>query len=139
MTQNSASGPPSASLEELREVFSDPALAELDLGDDFDPDKMMEELKAQEQRLNDAQERLEASQFTMQSGDGMFEVTVKGGATITQLDIHPEALRKFSAAQLGPEIVGLIGEAMAHAATVVRDAFSEVFDAVEGLDASQDS
>ena len=87
---------------------------------------MMQNLGSLRQRMAEIQGELERQTVTGEAGGGMVAATVNGRQELVALKIDPETVRQGDAALLEEMVKGAVGQAMAKAREVQREAVGKL-------------
>jgi nucleoid-associated protein EbfC len=98
----------------------------MDMPEELDLDRMLEDVRKQQQRIEEIQKEVNATTTTGFDTHRLVTVTVKGAGEVSQVQINPDAMRRFDADGLGKLVVEAVTNATTAASSMTRKKFSEV-------------
>ncbi|MGL5849161.1 MAG: YbaB/EbfC family nucleoid-associated protein [Phycicoccus sp.] len=91
---------------------------------DREVQKMMAELKENQDRFTQTQREIEATEIVGSAERGAVTVTMNGGGRFTQVNIEDDAVRRFPAHMLGGIVLEAITDAMRQLAGLTKERFA---------------
>jgi DNA-binding protein YbaB len=121
------------------EKFEPRARQLLGIGPDVGPEDLLNAFAEQQRIAEEADQRLESTQFTTTNENGIISVTMTGKAQILSLAIGDEAYVRYRPAELGPVVLDTVNRAMTHCGELVRESLVGVLGDESALDAIMES
>lgn len=87
--------------------------------------QLMKQAQRMQQQMLEAQEKLEAEEYTAQAGGGMVTATVSGKKELTVLTINPECVDPDDVEMLQDLVLSAVNEALRNAAQAASDSLGK--------------
>ena len=94
---------------------------------------LMKQAQKMQQQMQDAQEELEASEFTASAGGGVVEVTISGNKEIKNIKIDPDVVDPEDVETLEDLITAAVNEAIRKMEEQTQEEMSKITGGMGGL------